>query len=91
MLSDALHAYTAGVDALQSADIDTVPLREGLDAYVAIETGSRRVPMAGYAILARLDREADTGVWGATSPWQALTLLVQLTKRRLHSPRIASP
>ena len=80
VLSDALHAYTAGVDALLTADIDTVPLKEALDAYVAIETAARRVPMAGYAILARLDREADTGVLGATSLWRALTLRCRMSK-----------
>ena len=80
LLSDALHAYTTGVDALMAADIDTIPLREALDAYVTIETGARRIPMAGYAILARLDREADTGVLGATSLWQALTLRCRMSK-----------
>jgi hypothetical protein len=80
LLADALAAYTAGVDALMAADIDTVPLKKALDAYVAIETSSRRVPMAGYAILARLDRDADTGVLGATSLWQALTLRCRMSK-----------
>jgi hypothetical protein len=80
LLAEALTAYTAGVDALLTADIDTVPLKEALDAYVAIETASRRVPMAGYALLARLDREADTGVLGATSLWQALTLRCRMSK-----------
>ena len=36
--------------------------------------------MAGYAILARLDREADTGVLGATSLWRALTLRCRMSK-----------
>lgn len=79
-LADAVAAYTAGVDALLDADVDTCSHRDLVALFTTIETGSRRVPMAGYAILARLDREADPRQLGATSLWQLLTMRTWMSK-----------
>ena len=79
-LADAVAAYTAGVDALLSADVDTPSHRDLVTLFTAIETDSRRVPMAGYAILARLDREADPRQLGATSLWQLLMMRTRMSK-----------
>ncbi|MCP9274331.1 HNH endonuclease signature motif containing protein [Mycolicibacterium arenosum] len=79
-LADAVAAYNTGVDALLAADVDTPSHHDLVAAFAAIETGSRRVPMAGYAIVARLDREADARALGATSLWQLLKLRTRMSK-----------
>jgi hypothetical protein len=68
------------VDALAAADVDMCSHRELVAALCAIETGSRRVPMAGYAIVARLDREADIRTLGAVSLTQLLTMRMRMSK-----------
>jgi hypothetical protein len=79
-LAGAVTAYTSGVDALLSADVDRCSHQELVAALCAIETGSRRVPMAGYAIVARLDREADTRTLGAVSLCQLLRTRMRISK-----------
>jgi hypothetical protein len=83
-LAEAVAAYTAGVDALLAAGVDTASHGELVDAFAAIETASRRVPMAGYAIVARLDREADPRTLGATSLGKVLTLRCRMSKGEAH-------
>ncbi|WP_333890284.1 HNH endonuclease signature motif containing protein [Mycolicibacterium gadium] len=79
-LMDAVAAYTTGVDALLNAEVDSPSHRDLLTCFDAIQTASQRVPMTGYAILARLDREADPKQLGATSLWQLLTLRTRMSK-----------
>jgi hypothetical protein len=83
-LADAVAAYTAGVDALCNADLDTSTHHELLTALADIETGSRRTPTLGYAILARLQHEATPTDLGATSWWKLLTLRTRISKGEAH-------
>ena len=94
-LAEAVTAYTAGVDALLAADVDTASHRELLDCFADIETASRRVPIAGYAFLARLQREANPVDLGATSWAKLLTLRTRMSKgeagRRLSRSKCLAP
>ena len=71
-LAEGVAAYTAGVNALLAADIDAPSHRDLLASFAAIHATSQRVPMTGYAILARLDREANPVELGATSLRKAI-------------------
>jgi hypothetical protein len=79
-LAAAVAVYTAGVDALLAADVDAPSHCALLDAFADVEIATRRVPMAGYATLARLDREADTRALGATSLSKLLILRCRMSK-----------
>ena len=81
-LVEAVAVYAAGVDALLSADVDADTPAEIAAALVDIETASRRVPMVGYTILARLQREAVPTDHGVTSWWKLLTLNCRISKAR---------
>jgi hypothetical protein len=79
-LAAAVAAYTAGVDALLAADVDAASHRELVTAYADIETASRRTPVVGHAILARLNREADPKSLGATSLWKLIAFRCRMSK-----------
>jgi uncharacterized protein DUF222 len=79
-LASAVAAYTAGVDALLAADVDASSHRELVEAFSTIETASRRVPMAGYTVLARLAREANPKELGATSLWKLIAYRCRMSK-----------
>lgn len=94
-LADAVAAYTAGVDALLGADVDAVSHPELVAAFSTIETASRRVPMAGYTLLARLEREANPKELGATSLWKLIAYRCRMSKgeaqRRIKRARRLAP
>jgi hypothetical protein len=79
-MDDAVAAFSAGAAALADADVDGPALREVLGHYESLHVGFRRVEMVGYAMLARLDREAGTGDLRATSLRHALMLRLQMSK-----------
>lgn len=78
-----------------NADVDT-PAHADLIAWFAeIETASRRIPTVGYAILTRLDREADPKALGATSLWKLIARRCRISKgdaqRRIKWARKLAP
>jgi len=79
-LAAAVAAYTVGVDALLAADVDAATHRELVTAYADIETASRRTPVVGHGILARLNREADPKSLGATSLWKLIAFRCRMSK-----------
>ncbi|CAM3302484.1 DUF222 domain-containing protein [Mycobacterium frederiksbergense] len=83
-LAAAVSAYTASVDALLAADVDACSHQDLLTAFADVETTTHRVPMLGYAILARLQREATPAELGATSWTKLLTLHTRMSKGRAH-------
>lgn len=83
-LAAAVAAYTASVDALLAANVDACSHRDLLTAFADVETTTHRLPMLGYAILARLQREASPAELGATSWTKLLTLRSRMSKGRAH-------
>ena len=78
-LAGAVAAYTSSVDALLAADVETPSHRELLALFAAVHAVSARVPLAGYAMLARLDREANPVDLGATTLRKAIALQTRMS------------
>lgn len=94
-LTEALGALDAAVDGLIKVSVDASSCAELLDALQALECITRRVPVAGQAMLARLSREATPNELGGPSLRMALSqrLLISVgeAKRRIEDAAVLAP